>query len=73
MLFDAEANFDNTGCSRSFCFPAVQTADIYLTRSISLYRVATRWPKQTYNRFVETSSTYPSASIYDDMAYAAAW
>jgi hypothetical protein len=50
-----------------------QTADLYLAKSIALYRLAMRWPKQTYNRFVETSSLYPSASIYDDMAYAAAW
>lgn len=50
-----------------------QTSDVYLARSIALYRLALSWPKQTYNRFVETSSLYPSASMYDDMAYAAAW
>ena len=50
-----------------------QSADIYLSKSIALYRLAARWPKQAYNRFVETSSIYPSASIYDDLAYAAAW
>lgn len=54
-------------------YPALQTSDVYLARSIALYRLALRWPKQTYNRFVETSSLYPSASMYDDMAYAAAW
>lgn len=54
-------------------FLPLQTADVYLSRSIALYRLAARWPKQPYNRWVETSVTYPSASIYDDLAYAAAW
>ena len=50
-----------------------QASDVYLSRSIALYRLALKWPKQAYNKYVETSSLYPSASFYDDLAYAAAW
>jgi hypothetical protein len=42
-------------------------------RALALYRLAQRWPKALYGRWVETASLYPSASLWDDLAYAAAW
>jgi endoglucanase len=51
---------------------SAQSSVLYLNRAELLYRIATR-NRGLYNRFVPTSSVYPSSTFYDDLAWAAAW
>lgn len=53
---------------------SAQVAGVYLSRAVALYALAKSWPKGTYGRFIESGAkVHPSASFYDDLAYAAAW
>ncbi|KIZ03555.1 hypothetical protein MNEG_4408 [Monoraphidium neglectum] len=51
---------------------SLQVADVYLQKAISLYALSQRW-RGYYAKYVESGKTYPSVSMYDDMAYAAVW
>jgi hypothetical protein len=52
---------------------SMEVADMYLTEAVSIYKLALQWPKGYYAKFVESGKRYPSVSLYDDLAYAAAW
>jgi hypothetical protein len=52
---------------------SMEVADMYLGEAMALYQLALQWPKGYYARFVESGKRYPSVSMYDDLAYAAAW
>jgi hypothetical protein len=51
---------------------SAQSAVLYLARAELLYKMATK-NRGLYNKFIPTSTTYPSATYFDDLAWAAAW
>lgn len=52
---------------------SAQVAEMYLQKAITLYQLAQQW-RGYYSKWIPTGQTmYPSVSMYDDLAYAAAW
>ena len=52
---------------------SMQVAEMYLTRALVLYNLAQKYPGY-YMKWVQTGqTTYPSSSMFDDLAYAACW
>lgn len=52
---------------------SMEVADMYLAEAMGIYKLALQWPKGYYANYVESGKRYPSVSMYDDLAYAAAW
>eukprot|EP00882_Tetradesmus_deserticola_P021987 GHRQ01023853.1.p1 GENE.GHRQ01023853.1~~GHRQ01023853.1.p1 ORF type:complete len:266 (-),score=107.89 GHRQ01023853.1:84-776(-) len=52
---------------------SMEVASMYLNKAVGIYKLALQWPKGNYAKYVESGKRYPSVSMYDDLAYAAAW